>query len=529
MNRLWLALNQMFRNYSLGQRIMIVVVLLGVVSSLVSLLLWANRPDYDVLYSNLDLQEAGRVVEGLQSLKVDYRLENGGRTILVPSNQVAELRVKLADKGVGTQRIEGYEIFDNQKLGMTTFMQRVNLRRALEGELERTINQFPAVLNCRVHLVIPEKKLFADESRGSASVVLELKPGYALSQDRVQGIAALVANSVEEIEPEDVVIVDTNGRLLSRGETAGGFTVEASKDWELRHQVEERLEQKVDDLLDHVVGPGNAVVRVAVELNFEKIERTRELYDPDNVVVVSEERHSSQAVGPADTAGTTPQKQITENVVTNYELNKTIEHYLNDAGEIKRLSVAVLVNGKHIRQKASDGQEVEKYVPLSSQELDRLASLVKSAVGYDETRGDIVEVQNMPFDKSQLEADKVYFKEARKQAMWAAILEKGTTVFGILLAFLLLRGLLKGGIKALSEMPVTQPAPSLPSGEHGTALESGEKEITEMEEKFIAKLSPEAQAKLKAKDRMTTEVVNYAKDRPEEAAKLIRSWLTQAK
>jgi flagellar M-ring protein FliF len=516
-------LANLLRRYTFGQRVVIVIVAIGMVSAIIALVLWAQRPEYGVLYSDMDPATAGKIVSELRGMKIKYKVLNGGKTISVPVEKVAELRLKFAEEGYIGGAVVGYEVFDNAKIGMTTFMQRLNMRRALEGELVKTINQFPGVKNSRVHLVFPEETLFGEKKTGTASVVLYLNPNTYLSSEQIRGITALVANSVEGIEPEGVVVVDSDGNLLT-SEQSGGNLESVGNQWELRHAVETKIRDKVRDIVEGVVGFRNAVVEVAVDLDFQKVERTMESYDPENVVVVSEERHteSSQTV---DSTRNVNEGFEKENVITNYDLNKTVERYVSNTGTIRKLSVAVLVDGTYKATRNDDGEEVKEYVPRSRQELDQIASLVKSAVGFDAERGDIVEVQNLRFDNSVYESEQEYFEKAEQRALWAGIVNKGFIVVGILFAFFLLRTLIKSSGTVLQ---VTLPATAgLKAGAGGSVqLPVPEEEEEIPEDIYISKLSPEARAKLRAKDKMTQEVVNYSKESPEDTARLIRSWLT---
>ncbi|MCF7800579.1 MAG: flagellar M-ring protein FliF [Candidatus Marinimicrobia bacterium] len=527
MNHIFSFLRSVLERYSIGQRIVIVTLLLGLVSTSIALVMWANRPEFDTLYSDLDAATAGKVISELRSAKVKYELQNNGKTILVPVNQVAEMRLKFAESGVVNNVIDGYEIFDQSSIGMTTFMQQLNLRRALEGELTKTVNEFPIVKHSRVHLVLPETKLFGKDQQGSASVVLYLQPGKKIGRDQVQSIAALVANSVEHIDQEDVVVVDADGKLLTDSRSDDSAMGSVGNRWDFQHTVETRLQNKVMNILTGIVGFENAVVQVAVDLNFEQISRTQELYDPDNVVVVGEERHTASTVD-TDSANQQLKNQTNEDVITNYELNKTVEHYVGDSGTIDKLSVAVLVNGEYESSTAPDGEQVRTFKPRSSQQLQQIESLVRSAVGYDADRGDMVTVNSIQFNAKDIAADLEYFKEVEQREMWGGIINKSLLGIGLLVAFFLMRLMLRSTGKSLVEA-----SEQLPAGPRPTRLESGgsgyrvpeEEEISE--DLFMKKLSPEARAQIKAKDKMTEEVLGLAKEQPEDAARLIRTWLTQ--
>jgi len=524
LNSIFSFLGRLFQRYSVSQRIIMVIIFVGISSSVISLVIWANRPEYDLLFSDLDPAAAGEIISELRNLKVPYRLENRGRTIYVPTDQVSEMRLQLAQKGYGEESIKGYEIFDDSKIGMTTFMQELNNRRALEGELTKTINQFPEVRNSRVHLVLPENKLFETEQKGSASVVVHLQPGKRLSQKQVDGIASLVSNSVKGIEPSGVVIVDSEGNLISNNQAEDEVLGTAGNQWDLRHREEQKLQNKVSDIVESIVGPQNAVVQVAVDMNFEKIERTLEIPDPNTVVVVSEESHIETSTN-RDTINNSNQNRKQENTITNYEIGQTREHYIGNSGTIKKISIAVLLNGKYIKSTDSQGQEIKKYVPRSSKEINQIAALVKSAIGFDESRGDIVEVQNIELNSSAFEEDTQYFVKNEKQQFIQNLINKGIIGLAILIAFIVVRSLFKNVSKnvQLVPLPVTQRAIS--AGTNTPQQLGPEEELSE--DMYIKKLSPEAKAKIKAKDKMTTEVVDYVKGSPEDAAKLIRSWLTQ--
>ncbi len=532
MNNIFFQLSQIIQRYTLGQRIIIATLVIGMISSMVSLVMWANRPEYEVLFTDMDPTVASKMVGDLQGSKVEYKLENRGRTLLVPKENISEWRLRFTELGYVGDIVNGYEIFDNNDIGMTSFKQKINMRRALEGELTRTINQFPSVLNSRVHLAIPEGKLFQDEKTGKASVVLYLTPGAYLDRAQIKGINALVANSVEEIEPDAVVVIDSDGNLLSDNQGEQAIMGTTGSQWDLKVAVESTIQKKVQDILDGVLGYQNSVVKVAADLNFEQLERTTEAYDTENVAILSEERNNETSLG-ADSA-----EYAKENVITNYELNKTTEHYVAPSGDLQRLTVAVLVNGRYTKAVDSDGNETKEYIPRSSKELSQIATLVKSAVGFNEERGDLVQVENIQFDKSAVEDDLAYFEEVESKAIWAEIINKGILFISILVAFFFVKSMLKkAGVDEGENMktPLLNMSPgTIPSSTYQSASQQYapgkimaplEQEIDE--DIYVRKLSPEARAKIKAKDKMTTSVVTHAEKSPDQAAKLVRSWVTQ--
>ena len=511
-------INDLFRRFTPLQRLVIVIVFIGMLSAIISLVMWANRPEYSILYSDLEPSAASKIVGDLRSMKVSYKLDHSGKTISVPAEDVAELRLKFNESGYVGNNIAGYEVFDNAKIGMTSFMQNLNMRRALEGELIKTINQFPGVKNSRVHFVLPEGKLFAEDEKGKASVVLYMKNGVYLSDEQVKGITSLVSNSVKGINPESVVVVDADGNLLSENQNNEATLGSAKSQWDLQKSIEYNLQKKVLRIIEGIVGSRNAVVEVSVDLDFEKIERTTEAFDPDNVVVVSEEKHSETS------SGDDPSRFNSEDVITNFELNKTVEHFISSTGNIQKLSVAVLVNGKDETSTDESGEEIVKHIPRRDDELQQIALLVQSAVGYDENRGDIVEVRNLEFDRSASQADLEYFAQAENKEMMMDVISKLLIGVGILSAFIVTKKLLEStGVSRLQLQSVSSKG-ALP-GKDNLALQNGVEENEIAADVYMKKLSPEARAKMKAKDQMTEEVVSFAKERPEDTARLLRHWL----
>ncbi|MFH1853554.1 MAG: flagellar basal-body MS-ring/collar protein FliF [Candidatus Neomarinimicrobiota bacterium] len=528
MNQFFAQLGRLLQGYSLGQRLVLIFSFVGFISAIIALVMWANRPEFEVLYSNLDPTNASKIVTELRNDKIKYQLRDGGATIYVPRENLSELKVRFIEAGYTGDTILGYEIFDQSKIGMTSFMQKLNMRRALEGELMRTINQFPEIRQSRVHLVLPEGKLFEEDAGGSASVVLYMESGAFLKPKQVKGITALVANSVDRIAAEDVVVVDAEGTLLTDSQGKSGVLGNVGSQYDLQSAIEGELQFKVTEILDGIVGPQNSVVKVSVKLNFEQVERTTEAYDPENVSILSEESHREKSSG-RDSA-----EYSKENNITNYELNKTVERYISNTGDVKRLTVAVLVNGRYKTETAADGTETKVYQPRSSRELEQIAALVKSSVGYNTERGDQIEVQNLEFESGQFDTDLAYFSAMNREKLYSDLITRMLVGIGLLIAFFLARRLFQGAANLLpdpSEMPARL---NRPQGQPGALNQGGSQQMIQApadydvsEDLYIKKLNPEARAKLKAHDKMIKEVVDHAKGNPEDASRLIRSWLTQ--
>jgi len=533
MSQLTAYAQEFLSHYSLKQKMIIAGVLIAFFSAVVAMLMWANRTEYELLYSNLEPSSASSVVADLRSNKVPYRLENGGTTIYAPADRISELRLRYIQSGYIKDSVNGYELFEKNNMGMTTFMQHLNFKRALEGELMRTINQFSEITKSRVHLVIPEERLFEGQKEGSASVVIDLRPGAHLSASQVKGIASLVANSVDGINTKDVVIMDNDGNVLADGEETDQLMGAVSNQYELRHKLEQEMQKKVRDLVSGVVGHNNTVVKVSAELNFDRLERTHEEVDPDNAAVVSENKYVESSKNASDTSNYSIQK-----TTANYEFGRTKETYVSNTGNIKRLTVAVLVNGDYKEEKGPDGETSYKYVPRSEEELNQIAALVKSAIGYNEDRGDVVEVQNMQLSNRPEVKDAGPFSGDIPFDFWEKIISYILLAIGLIVAMFLLKGMLKtsvsqlalpgGGSVAgtLAGRPAENAALPQGSGGAGTAEALAEPEEESIsEDLYMKKLSPEARARLKANDKMTREVVKFAEESPDNATKLLRSWI----
>ncbi len=529
MNQIMGQVTDLFMKYSLKQRLMISAILIAFVSVAVVLVLWSNRTEYDLLYSNLDPTAASSVVADLRNNKVPFRLENGGTTIYAPAESVSELRLRYAQNGYIKDSVTGYELFEDNSMGMTTFMQRLNFKRALEGELMRTINQFPEVQKSRVHLVIPEDQLFEGDKKGSASVVLYMRTNMTMKQGQVKGVASLVANSVNGIDEEDVVVMDDDGNVLADGKEEDALLSGVGSQFELQQAMESKLQKKVLALVGGVVGRNNAVVKIAAELNFDRIERISEEIDPESATLVSEDNWQESSSGNASDTS----KYDAKKVVRNYDFNKVHETYISNSGNVKRLTVAVLVNGYYTNKTNEDGETTTEYKPRSEEELGQIASLVKSAVGYNEDRGDIIEVQNIQLAAKPIIKDTGILSNTLPYDMWEKMLTFILLVIGIFMAYKLLKGLLKTSISQLG-LPVTSSSQPALAGAGGGSTQgaiagsAAEEENSVSEDLFMKKLSPEARAKMKANDKMTEEVIRFADESPENATKLLRSWITQA-
>lgn len=414
----------MWSHFSINQRLIILIALAGSVAGLIALVLWTQQPDMQVLFTNVNSEDASAIIDKLKESKVPYETTGGGTTILVPSAQVHELRLQLATQGIPRGGGVGYEIFDHTSIGMSDFVQKLNYRRALQGELARTIAQMPEVERARVHLAMPERRLFATEQdRARASVVLGLRNGQTLSKGQVQGIVHLVASSVEGLQAQDVTVVDGHGQLLSSATAKDEAVGLSSTQLEYQRTVEKDIESRIQSMLERIVGQNKAVVRVSSVVDFRKVETTEERYDPNGQVVRSEQRGQEKASGTNGVSGGVPGVQSnvppgtdlepaqssssatqTKNETINYEISRTVSRIVEPVGVVKKLSVAVLVDGTYEAVKPAEGEGADKvaeaskkYVPRSEEELKRIEDIVKKAMGYSAEREDQVQVVNAQF------------------------------------------------------------------------------------------------------------------------------------
>ncbi len=410
-----------FQALTLAQRIGAIVVLAFALATVPLLMMIGKEPELVVLFSQLEPDDTRAIVQELGKMGVSYDVGEGGRAIKVPAERVHELRLQLASLGLPESAGVGFEIFDRTGLGVTPFTQQMNYRRALQGELARTISQISQVDRVRVHLVIPEKRLFTnDQKPAQAAVVLTLQRGGALKGGQVQGIVHLVASSVEGLEPNQVTVVDNHGKVLSQNTAEDDVQLTATQ-IETQRRVERDLEQRVQTMLDQVLGRDKSVIRVTAPLEFRQVQITEEVFDPNSQVARSENRSQEKVLeqGPAGgvpgvrtnvpnnlqpNAAGRPKEAKRKNETINYEVNRKVSKIIEPTGEIKRLSVAVLVDGTYeAAEGAADAEEpAQKYIPRSEQEIQSLVEIVKKAVGFSEERGDQIEVVNVPFETPAL-------------------------------------------------------------------------------------------------------------------------------
>jgi flagellar M-ring protein FliF len=403
---------------TMSQRVLVGGLSISMVGTFFFLIVWLNQPDWKVLYSRMQKEDASAVVKKLNAEKVPYKLEEveGTLTIMAPADKVYDLRLSVAGAGILHGQGLGFEIFDEVKVGQTDFVQRINYMRALQGELARTIAEFPQVERARVHLVLPHKTLFVEEQQPTtASVVLKLKDGEKkLEKSQIEGIVNLVALSVEGLTKDKITISATDGTILyspKGGESLEGMS---STQMETKLTTESGLERRIEEMLSPLYGPGRVIAKVNADLDFSKKTIRKEVYDPQSAVIRSEQRSEESQSGKANLSQGSPdpnfrgdglggalsnQQGSRETRATNYEINKEEYNIISPVGELRRLSVAVIVDGAYV--KGADGQFA--FTPRAQDELDRVKQLVSSAVGVDAGRGDTIEVSSLSFGGPEVE------------------------------------------------------------------------------------------------------------------------------
>ncbi|MGH6871822.1 MAG: flagellar basal-body MS-ring/collar protein FliF [Rhizomicrobium sp.] len=524
-------------------------VMAGVAAALTAFFLYVagviSEPAKTILYAGLEPRDAAAVTAKLDAMNVPYDAKGDGGTILVPSDQVTKLRMELASENLPQAGV-GYEIFDkSDAFGTTAFVQNINSLRALEGELARSIQTIEGIDSARVHLVVPERQIFSREEQSpSASVVLRTRT--QLDKGQVAAIQHLVAAAVAGLSPMRVAIVDDKGTLLAGGEEKQGASATASDEEQQTDAYEDRLRQRVESIVSSVVGPGAVRVQVAADVKYNHSQETSETFDPDSKVVRSTQTteqnatdqnggnsssvsvsnalpNATQSSGGAGDASKSDSTRTEE--TTNYEINKVTKTSSNDGGDVKRLSVAVVVDGKT--------SDAGAYKPRSAREMAQIESLVKSAIGFDKSRGDQVQVTNMEF--ARIDAGPVTPVAAPllglDSGQWFKIIEVAIlSLTALLIGFFVARPLISrvftpGGhyvsVPVQHGGPGQLPAPAAAQGSlDGGAMQAA---LPAPKESMIDIQRIEGQVR-ESSIRKVGEVVSA---HPEEALAIVRTWLHQ--
>ena len=517
-------------------------------------------PSYGLLYGELDLHDSGQITQKLDAMNVPYQLKGDGTQIVVPTDQVARLRVAMAEAGLPHGGSVGYEIFDkSETLGTSSFVQNVNHLRALEGELARTIGAIGSVQGARVHLVLPKRELFSRERQDpSASIVVKTRGGERLAKTQVAAIQHLTAAAVPGLRPSRVSIVDSEGNLLARGTDDAGGTAGGANAEEMQIGYETRLSRSVEEMLERSLGAGKVRVEVHAEMDFDRVTTNSESYDPEGQVVRSTQTTSEQSDS-ADSgeqavtvANNLPDTQTTKGSgggrskngrneeTVNYEITKTVKSHVREGGTVKRLSVAVLVDGVYAA--GTDGAKA--YQPRPVEELKQLGTLVRSAIGFNAERGDSVEVVNLRFitpEEPMATAPDGYLGLSRSEMLRAGE-PIALALIGLLVMLLVVRPLIgrileaaasprSGGALAgpegqrllsgpSSNAGLPSAAAGMPMGVPATALPTGS---TDTLDQMIDINQVEGRVRASS----IKKIGEIVEKHPEEAVAIVRSWMYQ--
>ncbi len=417
-----------FKSLSMFRRIGLLAVagiLLAVMSGIV---VYSSKTDYKVLYTDLTKDDSATIARMLETGKISYQVKDDGKTIMIPEDQVEIWRLEIAKKGVNFTGTVGYEVFDKQAFGTTSFVQKINKQRALEGELVKTIMHLRGVTRARIHLSIPESSPFVSERKPpSASVVLDVERGVTMTGDEIKGIQSLISSSVDGMRGHNVVVIDSRGKKLSEND-GDNMSTETANRIALESRLNSQYEKKVEEILSRVIGEGKVIAKVAIKMDFTERVETQTSYDSENTAVSSEVRNEQKMVGVrpspqgipgarSNLPGENPQPGIPETrndvdkslVTRNYNVPTTVTKSKKPTAEISNMSVAVMVDGKKIPvlkdgmpRVNEDGVNVTKYQAWSEEELQNFQQIVSSSLGINQTRGDKLVIKNMEFAKEDL-------------------------------------------------------------------------------------------------------------------------------
>ncbi len=532
-----------FMKLPLSQKLLFPILIVGTVWGIVFVSNWATSPDYSVLFSDLEPADASAVVEKLKSQKIKYEVRGDGSTIAIsPPDMIHELRMSLAGEGLPRGGKVGFELFDTNNLGTTSFVERLKFIRATQGELERTISSLDAIASARVHITQPEKTVFAKRgSEPTASVMIKLRPGGELDQKQIRGISHLVAGSVEGLKIENVSIVDIYGNLLSERIQSNDEALTGDADRiQFQRSMEQNYAQRIEQMISKVLGPGKVIARVAADLDFSSSEREEESFDPGGQVARSERTieegsganvrggipgvvsnlTDAQNLPNPETEGSTSKRRES---VKNYEVSRAVSKTVLPRGKLTKLSVSVLVDGVY-EDIATGKDAVAKpvYKPLPSEMLQQIEDVAKSAVGFDAGRGDTLSVQNIPFHVGDESVAEQLDSKATQDFIFNVVSKVVPGIFILLFFFVVVRPLVKFMVTPTeAEIDLSRLLP--------TGIEELEQELKQ-ERKAVVPVAVETNnVDIEQLEALMAENSKIVKDNPSQAALLIRYWLNDGR
>ena len=522
----------------LAQRISLAAGAVLTLACIIGFSLYLGRTEYKVLYSNLGPEDASQIVKSLQSEKIRYQLTDNGTTIMVPQEVVYDQRIKIAGNGGLVGQGIGFEIFDKVKVGQTDFVQKINYTRALQGELSRTISEFPSVESARVHLVIPQRSLFVEErQQPSSSVVLKLnRPNVKPEQKEIDAILNMMVMAVEGLDKSRVSITDNGGKVLYQPEEDGLAGI-SSTQLEHRLQVQRNLERRIEEMLQPIFGSGRVIAKVNADMDFSQKTIRREIFDPEKTVVRSEQRSEESQQGQANleagapdanfrgdgiTGSVSNQNGTRETRTTNYEINREEQQIIANVGELRRLTVAVIIDGSYEKSEGA-----WSFVPRKPEELDRVRQLVSNAVGLNVSRGDSLEVSSAPFNDSEPP------HEPNFGDMLADYAERlGKPLLNALLAFLFLMLVVRPVVLALIRPKVeagemVEGLEGLPSAEEQLALYESLEEAARVEAQPLEESEDDEELVFQDIEALKAHIFTLSDNHMEQVVTLVRGWMKQ--
>lgn len=544
--------NEWLTRLRANPRIPLMVASAAAVAIIVALILWAKTPDYRVLYSNLSEKDGGAIVTQLTQMNVPYRFSDNGGAIMVPADNVHELRLKMAGLGLPKGGAVGFELLDQEKFGISQFSEQVNYQRALEGELSRTIETLGPVKSARVHLAMPKPSLFVREQKApSASVTVNLEPGRALDEGQITAVVHMVSSAVAGLPPGNVTLVDQGGHLLTPSSAAGRDLNDAQLKYAA--DVEGRVQRRIEAILGPIVGNGNVHAQVTAQIDFASKEQTEEQYrpnnDPNQAAIRSRQLNSNEQIGsglpggvpgalsnqpaPANNAPIdAPPAQNQQNAqnngqrtqtannnsavprntqrdeTTNYEVDRTIRHTKMNTGDVQRLSVAVVVNYRTL----PDG----KPLPLTNDQMKQIEDLTREAMGFTETRGDTLNVVNSPFTETLETGGELPFWQ--QQSFIDQLMSAGRWLIVLIVAWLLWRKAVRPQLQRRAE--------------ETKAVQEVARQQKEMEDAVEVRLTRDEQTQQRrTTQRLSAEVMSQriremSDNDPRVVALVIRQWMS---
>jgi flagellar M-ring protein FliF len=545
LKKVFTQIGEFFQGLTPARKIAVWITSGLIVAGIAALFIWAGDKTYKPLMSNLSAEDSAGIIRILRERQIPFRVDTTGKNISVPPESMDQLRLELATLGLPQNSVVGYEVFDKNSLGTTSFVQKVNQKRALEGELMRTIGTITGVRRSRVHLAMPSKSTFVeDQKKSTASVVLDLEPGTQLNDKQIYGIGNLVARAVEGMEVADVVIVDSNGKTLSKN-ASDPLAAATATQLDFKQKVEQDLEKRIENMLSRVVGDGHVVARVSADLDFAQVNETQTIYDQDGSAIRSVQENvktmEGSRPGPQGPAGAAsnlpgePQRGTamvksdtkTSDRVTNYEVPQTIRKTIKPGYSTRKLSVAVMVDGQRVKtpDPKNEGKVLSEVRPWSPEKLKEFEDIVAGAMGIDRKRGDMLEIKNMEFNREDFEEASRMIAENDRKAYIQNMILYAVIGLTIILFFMLV---VRPFIKWITENTIDSVDTFLPQTIE--ELEKLQKNASLPGMEDTVPVLPEKIDPEKVEGEMIKEkIITLVDANPHKAALILRDWLHDQK